>query len=214
MIALQICVLAIGAIAIWSGPLSTPVFSTAARQQAPLEGGDNTVAEVMTQTDGPWGAGAARSLFEVKEYRLAMAQEWLESAQAATGAERIGRAEVAAQHARASLRSGPANGYAWLTLAWAEFFADRRVEAWEALRASWEWSPYAGNLFLARAILASQWWPELNDATRNRVMEELWVARLVQPEALERERARNERLDAIWRLVWARDRARRGVGFE
>ena len=153
----QFGLLAMAAWAAWAGPLATPVFSTAARVAAPPPIDD-------------WRAGALRALYEVKEYRLAMAQSWLAAANDAAPGERVVISETAAEHARAALAEGPANGYAWLVLAWAEYIAGHEARARDALAASWRWTPYSRNLSLSRALLESRWWPELASSERERLL--------------------------------------------
>ncbi len=194
----QFGLLAMAAGAAWVGPLATPVFSTAARVAAPPPADD-------------WRAGALRALYEVKEYRLAMARSWLAAANDAAPGERVALAETAAEHARAALAEGPANGYAWLVLAWAEYIDGQEARARDALAASWRWTPYSRNLSLSRALLESGWWPELTSSERERLLDELLRANRGHRAAFAEERARDTRLAALWRLVLARERTRRAL---
>ncbi len=192
----QVGLLATAAWVAWAGPLAAPVFSAAARVAAPLPADD-------------WRAGALRALYEVKEYRLAMAQAWLTAANDAAPEERLALAEAAAEHARTALAEGPANGYAWLMLAWAEYIDGHEAGARAALAASWRWTPYSRNLSLSRALLESRRWPELTSSERERLLEELLRANRGHRAAFAQERARDARLAALWRLALARDRTRR-----
>lgn len=194
----QFGLLATAAWAAWAGPLATPVFSIAARVAAPPPADD-------------WRAGALHALYEVKEYRLAMAQSWLTAANDAAPGERVALAGTAAEHARAALAEGPANGYAWLVLAWAEYIAGHEAHARAALAASWRWTPYSRNLSLSRALLESRWWPELASGERERLLDELLRANRGQRAAFAEERAGDARLAALWRLALARDRERRAA---
>ena len=188
--------LATAAWAAWAGPLGAPVFSTAARVAAPPPADD-------------WRAGALRALYEVKEYRLAMAQNWLTAANDAAPGERVALAQTAAEHARTALAEGPASGYAWLVLAWAEYIDGHEAGARDALAASWRWTPYSQNLSLSRALLESRWWPDLTSGERERLLDELLRADRGHRAAFAEERARDARLAALWRLALARESTRR-----
>ncbi len=184
--------------AAWAGPLATPIFSATARVAAPQPADD-------------WRAGTLRALYEVKEYRLAMAQSWLTAANDAEPDERAALAEIAAEHARTALAEGPANGYSWLVLAWAEYIDGHEAGARDALAASWRWTPYSQNLSLSRALLESRWWPELTSSERERLLDELLRANRGHGTTFAEERARDARLAALWRLVVARERTRRAL---
>ncbi len=195
MAVMQVGLLAMAAWAAWAGPLGAPVFSTAARVAVPPPADD-------------WRAGALRALYEVKEYRLAMAQSWLTAANDAAPGERVALAEAAAEHARTALAEGPANGYAWLMLAWAEYLNGHEASAHAALAASWLWTPYSQNLSLSRALLESRWWPELTSNERERLLDELLRSNRGHGTAFAEERARDARLAALWRLALARESTR------
>jgi hypothetical protein len=195
MAVMQFGLLATAAWAAWAGPLAAPVFSTAAREAAPPP-----VDE--------WRAGALRALYEIKEYRLAMAQSWLTAANDAEPGERAALAQTAAEHARTALAEGPANGYAWLMLAWAEYIDGDEAGARDALAASRRWTPYSRNLSLSRALLESRWWPELTSSERERLLDELLRAKVGQHAEFAEERAKDARLAALWGLALARESAR------
>lgn len=142
-------------------------------------------------------------LFEVKEYHLAMARDWLVAAGVAETPKNIEFAERAAVHAQQALREGPANGYAWTFLAWAEHLAGHDDKAKAALAMSWRWTPNSSNIALTRAVLASRWWPELEPPDRERVLADMLAAYADDKLAVRAAMAADERLDAIWRLARA-----------
>jgi hypothetical protein len=194
----QFGVLAMAVWAAWSGALAAPVFSTAARVAAPPPADD-------------WRAGTLRALYEVKEYRLAMAQLWLAAANDAAPGERSAFSETAAKHARAALAQGPANGYSWLVLAWANYVSEDEAGARDALAASRRWTPYSLNLSLSRALLESRWWPDLTSGEREQLLDDLVRANRGHRAAFAEERGRDARLAALWSLALARERARRDL---
>lgn len=213
MVVTQSGVLAMAVWAAWSGALAAPVFSTAARVAAPPSAksgpADNGSADNWPSDN--WRAGSLRALYEVKEYRLAMAQAWLAAANEATPGARAAFSVTAAQHARAALAEGPANGYSWLVLAWTDYNSGDEAGARDALAASRRWTPYSRNLSLSRALLESRWWPDLTSSQRERLLDDLLRANIGHRAAFAEARGRDARLATLWGLALTRERARRAL---
>jgi hypothetical protein len=205
MLAMQLGLLATMGIAFWLGPSNAPIFSRAERTPAPGSGlvGDTSDGTAGATGDFDWRAGSFGALFELKEYHLAMARDWLSAASAMEPPRKKPFATRAANHARRALTEGPANGYAWLFLAWAEKLNGREESARTALATSWLWAPYSRNIALSRAKLASQWWPDLEPVDRQQVLIDLVVAYDVEKEQVRDAIATDQRLRAIWRLARA-----------
>ncbi|MBK0398728.1 hypothetical protein H0I76_05975 [Limibaculum sp. M0105] len=127
------------------------------------------------------------------------------SALSSTGEARVGYALGAADAARRSLAFGPANAYAWVTLAWAEYAAGNKAGAWDALEMSWRWAPESGNLSFMRLLLSLNWWPEADAGERVRIVEEARMARVTHRAAFIDEMQRNPRLWTVWRLIYEID---------
>ncbi|MCL5777895.1 hypothetical protein M1105_12975 [Limibaculum sp. FT325] len=140
-----------------------------------------------------------------KREHLDTARRLTAAALATTGEARVKLALGAADAAHRSLSFGPANAYAWLTLAWAEFAAGNDAAAKAALAASWEWAPHSGNLSFMRLLLALKWWPEADPGERGRIVEEARMARVVHRAAFIDEMQRNPRLWTVWRLIYEVD---------
>ena len=173
----------------------------------------NTLDDAAGETgDFDWHAGKFSSLFELMEYHLAMARDWLSEAFIARAPSNKQFALRASSHARQALAEGPTNPYAWLYLAWAEKLAGRDEDARAALSASWRWAPYSRNIALSRAQLATQWWPDLEPADRERVLNDVLVAYAVEKKQVRAAIAANPRFHAIWRLARAyRQRLRKAA---
>lgn len=206
MLAMQLGLLAIVGLAAWLGPSNAPMFDQTRRMPAPNSGltGGNASAATDDSGEFDWRAGKFGTRFELKEYHLAMARDWLAVAAAKDLPGEIKPTAMrAAEHARRALAEGPANGYAWIYLAWAEKLAGREEEARAALSASWRWAPYSRNIAFSRMQLASEWWPILAPMEREKVLIDVLVAYGVEKERVRAEIKSNPRIRAIWRLARA-----------
>lgn len=140
---------------------------------------------------------------EPKEHHLQ--QAWAGIAQAgATAAQ----PELILAHAQAALNRGPANGYAWLTLAWGHELAGDRHEATAALLASWDNAPQLRNLARPRVFLALDRWPALPVRYRRLLLEDVNLLRQTDAAEFLKLRQVYPKLDAMWRLMAPRVRAR------
>ncbi|MEM8731706.1 MAG: hypothetical protein AAGF79_17495 [Pseudomonadota bacterium] len=163
LLAVQLGMLGAMAWAAWAGPLQGPVFSVAARAEAP------------GKTD--WHVGGVHTPYLVKTYEMAQARAWLDLGQDSEDPEV--RAEAAARardHAQRAIAAVPTNGYAWGALGWAETLAGDREAALAAVERARDWTPAAPNLALDRALIAQAWWPELDAETRTEVLDDVWLA--------------------------------------
>lgn len=157
------------------------------------------------QTSERMTSAARPAWLQPKRDHLDEARRLTAAALATMGEARHGLALEAAEAARRSLAFGPANAYAWLALAWADFAAGDEAAARTALERSWDWAPHSGNLSFLRLLLALHWWPEAGPAERSRIVDEARMARVVHRAAFIDEMGRNPRLWTVWRLIYEID---------
>jgi len=147
---------------------------------------------------------AQRMALERKELHLANAWHAIDRASEPGGATSAGSTKLALLHARAALGEGPASGFAWLALAWAERLSGRDGPAIEALDRSWRWAPQSRTLSLRRVLLASFYWPELDPPARTRLLAEMRFANQSHPAPFQRLLGADPRTAALWRIARAR----------
>ncbi|MDT8343703.1 MAG: hypothetical protein RQ752_04665 [Thermohalobaculum sp.] len=202
MAGMQLGMLALGGLALWSAPLVSPAFSPAARAALPPQAASGP--DGAGAPSARWRAGGPNALFEVKEYRLALAWSWLAAARDGDAAARADAARTAGAHARIALAEGPANAFAWVALAWSHHVLGEHQAARDAIEQSWRWAPRARSLAFMRASLESRWWPELTAAQRTRLLGDVLRAQSSNPEgfaALIREDARFATLSRLARRL-------------
>jgi len=107
-------------------------------------------------------------------------------------------------HARAALAEGPASGYGWLALAWAEHLSGHTDAALDALARSWRWAPHSRNLALRRVVLGAAHWPRLTPEGRARLVAEMRLARQADMGLFHRLIAEDRGAAAIWRIARGR----------
>ena len=112
-------------------------------------------------------AAAAQALFDRADY--ALARSW--------AATRRGDGDEATIWAERSLNAAPANAYAALALAWGQARRGEDAAARAALEQSYRLAPRSTPLAMSRAMLAQEWWPEMDEAARRRLLDEVRVAR-------------------------------------
>lgn len=175
---------------------------------------------VVAWTDAAWfsptapGARPGYTAFvfpERKEVHLANVWSALEEASNAGDADREVLSGFAVETARAALREGPANGYAWLALAWAEEISGRTGPAREALLTSWLWAPHSRSLAVPRVALGSRHWNELPDDARSRLLAEMRLARQANPAWFNEFVDDNNRIRTLWRLAIAQKLDRQAI---
>ena len=203
MLTMQLGLLMMAGLAILRGPLSAPIFGREQGMLVPeanapeMTGGGGSTEMPMSN----WQPRKFGTLFEAKEYHLSIARDWLAAAGVAEPPTDAEYSERAAEHARKALMEGPANGYAWTFLAWAEYLAGHEDKAQTALAMSWRWTPNSSNIALSRAILASRWWPILVPADRERVLIDLIAAYARDKKSVRAAIDADKRLKTIWRLA-------------
>ena len=133
--------------------------------------------------------------WEAKEYHLA--QVWAGITAARTPAQ----LDAVLIHAKEALRRGPANGYAWLALAWAHEIAEQHDVATDALLQSWHHAPHLRNLARARVFLALPRWPQLSMHHRQLLLEDVNLLRQADAQAFIALRAGHPRLNTLWSLA-------------
>lgn len=144
----------------------------------------------------------AYSSWEPKEYHLAQAWAGL-----AAAPKTIVTPDIVA-HSSLALREGPANGHAWLALAWGHALGGQETEADQALAMSWRTAPYLRNLARPRVFLALDRWPRLTNRQRVLLLEDVNLLRQTDAKAFLKLRADHPRLDTLWRLAHAQITAR------
>ncbi len=145
---------------------------------------------------------AAQIVLERKELHLANAWHLIDRASAAGSGG--GLAKIARLHAHAALGEGPASGFAWLALGWAERLSGRHGPAREALRRSWRWAPQSRTLSLRRIVLAGSYWPDLDPADRNRLVAEMRFANQSHRARFRALLDADTRTRALWRIARGR----------
>lgn len=196
-VVMQLAVLALAVWAAWAGPLQGPLFKSDGLAQVP-----------STTADGQdWRFGNFKALMVPKLYHLNAANAWLSSVAAEDGAlKRAAASKEAERHALAALSYSPSNGYAWTALAWAAITRGDEELAQARIALSRMWAPHSRDMAMPRVMLEMRWWPKMDLARREALLDELALARWVDGRvgAIER----SPRLAALWPLAVARIRAR------
>ena len=104
-------------------------------------------------------------------------------------------------HARQALLEGPANGYAWLQLAWGRWLEGRQQDSLAALRRSWALAPQSRNLAWLRAVLGTQHWPDLAVEDRARLASDMRRARDQNADPFRSRLQTHPRFQAVWRIT-------------
>ena len=117
--------------------------------------------------EGIGAAEAASVMFDRADY--ALARSWREV--------RAGDGPAAANWARESVSRAPRSAYAMLALAWGEALSGEDAKSRAALTRTYELAPRSTPLAVSRASLAQRWWPIMDEDERERLLEEVRIAR-------------------------------------